>query len=71
MGVDCYHGYYGWAAPVDGSEWADDDCSNVYRVARGGSFADPPWLVRASQRYLDKPEVGDFYMGFRCCRGLL
>ena len=65
---DCYHDYYWEAAPSDGTEWSDAYCNDLYRVARGGSWADLPHRVRASQRYLEQPSVGDFYMGFRCCR---
>ena len=38
-----------------------------HRVLRGGSFATPPRLVRATWRNFFKPERADVFCGFRSC----
>ena len=42
-------------APTDGTAW-NDDRFQIYRVIRGGSWIDPPWICRSAYR---------FYLAFR------
>lgn len=42
----------------------------VRRVARGGSFGDPPWGVRVANRVWDYPSYRPVYLGFRLARSL-
>jgi formylglycine-generating enzyme required for sulfatase activity len=46
------------------SSWSDPD--HKYRVARGGSWANAPQLVRASNRYRFNPAYRGETFGFRC-----
>ena len=65
---DCWHDDYD-GAPTDGSAWTDaEDCGE--RVSRGGSWDDPPRLVRSATRdELDVAE-GSEIDGFRVARML-
>ncbi|MGD0148368.1 MAG: formylglycine-generating enzyme family protein [Xanthobacteraceae bacterium] len=64
---DCYHTSYD-GAPADGSAWQTNDCNQ--RVIRGGSWGDPPQLLRAAYRL--RGPVGTRYdgLGFRVAREL-
>ena len=64
---DCYHTSYD-GAPADGSAWQTNDCNQ--RVIRGGSWGDPPQLLRAAYRL--RGPVGTRYggLGFRVARDL-
>jgi formylglycine-generating enzyme required for sulfatase activity len=60
---DSWHDNYN-DAPTDGSAWAGDGKSRMYR---GGSWLGGMWLARASNRFGDIPEFNDpnFNTGFR------
>ncbi len=45
--ADCWNETYR-GAPADGTPWTSGDCAR--RVARGGSWSDLPWSVRAANR---------------------
>jgi formylglycine-generating enzyme required for sulfatase activity len=64
---DCYHDNYE-GAPEDGSAWTVGDCNQ--RVARGGSWGDPPQILRSAFRL--RSPVGNRYdgLGFRVARTL-
>ena len=60
-------------------DWYNDYASGVFvdplgpssglgRVVRGGSFVDPPVVLRSAVRVLDLPEVRNGLVGFRCVR---
>lgn len=38
------------------------------RVVRGGSFDDPPEILRSARRGFARPEARNFYLGLRCVR---
>ncbi len=62
---DCWnHSHAG--GPVDGSAWEDGDCSR--RVARGGSWANKPSVLRAAARFQDTTGIRSFNIGFRVVR---
>jgi formylglycine-generating enzyme required for sulfatase activity len=64
---DCYHdGYVG--APSDGSAWTSGDCSR--RVARGGSWFNDPYWLRAADRVWFASGNPAFSKGFRVGRML-
>ena len=65
---DCWHDSYA-RAPADGSAWTrGGDCGR--RVLRGGSWDNPPWVLRSAIRSWNG--VGDRYVdvGFRLARTL-
>ena len=60
--ADCWNdSYYG--APDDGSAWLSGDCKR--RVLRGGSWNDPPGIVRSANRSGFTLAYGVIYLGFR------
>jgi formylglycine-generating enzyme required for sulfatase activity len=65
--ADCYHDSYD-GAPTDGSAWTAGDCNQ--RVIRGGSWGDPPQILRSAYRL--RGPVGNRYdgLGFRVARTL-
>jgi formylglycine-generating enzyme required for sulfatase activity len=64
---DCWNeGYAG--APADGSAWLQGDCS--LRVARAGSWADRPTVLRAANRGRVEPGNRHYFLGFRVARAL-
>ncbi len=65
---DCWHdGYVG--APADGSAWTTAS-SCRWRVVRGGSWADPPAVVRSAARGGEKAGRRRNTIGFRVVRTL-
>ena len=64
--ADPWHANYR-GAPTDGSVWTSN-ADLRYRVARGGSWKDPPRLLRAGVRYVVDPTNGDHIYGFRVAR---
>jgi formylglycine-generating enzyme required for sulfatase activity len=65
---DCWHGSYG-GAPTDGGAWtAGVDCGR--RVLRGGSWFNPPGVVRAADRYWYSTDFRNYSFGFRVARTL-
>ena len=62
---DCYHANYK-DAPSDGSAWVED-CGSK-RVMRGGSFSNPGYGIRASDRDSDGASFPYVGVGFRCCK---
>ena len=65
---DCYNDSY-VSAPVDGRAWELDDCD--WRVIRGGSWGDKPWLLRSADR-IESARSSDCYsiLGFRLAQDL-
>jgi formylglycine-generating enzyme required for sulfatase activity len=63
---DCSHNSY-VGAPKDGSAWGGD-CSR--RILRGGSWYDPPSVLRSWYRKSDFPSVRNDGIGFRVARTL-
>jgi formylglycine-generating enzyme required for sulfatase activity len=62
---DCYHDNYN-GAPVDGSAWVTDSCSDSDRVVRGGSWSRVPWVMRSSFREtISDSDSESYYIGFR------
>jgi len=53
-------------APSDGS--ARDDAKAKERVLRGGSFADPPEMLRSAYRHHRSADFRSDAVGFRCVR---
>jgi formylglycine-generating enzyme required for sulfatase activity len=64
---DCYR-HDGPKSDTPVGNGADTSCS--MRVLRGGSWADPPWGVRAADRYRDLPKTRCMGIGFRVARDL-
>jgi formylglycine-generating enzyme required for sulfatase activity len=64
---DCYHNNYN-GAPMDGSAWAGGDCTR--HVARGGSWADDPQILRAANRGRSTSGGRVSSLGFRLARTL-
>ena len=64
---DCWNESYA-GAPSDGSAWLSGDCSK--RIARGGSFVDPPATLRSSNRWGLDTGFGGGNFGFRVARTL-
>jgi formylglycine-generating enzyme required for sulfatase activity len=44
--------------------------SGSYRVLRGGGWNGGAYFARCAVRYNDDPDFDDYYVGFRCVRGL-
>ena len=62
---DWWHpGYYAQSPAADPLGPADGD----YRVARGGSWNQPPDELRASARLYHNPDKGAGHIGFRCAK---
>jgi formylglycine-generating enzyme required for sulfatase activity len=64
---DCYHEDYK-EAPPDGSAWTSGACSR--RVARGGSWAQEPQILRSAARLSGTTAVRANTLGFRVGRTL-
>jgi formylglycine-generating enzyme required for sulfatase activity len=64
---DCWNDSYE-GAPNDGSAWTSDDCS--HRVVRGGSWSDPPGLLRSASRVEYSGDDASHDIGFRVARML-
>jgi formylglycine-generating enzyme required for sulfatase activity len=64
---DCYHVDYD-GAPTDGLTWASGDCSR--RVVRGGSWVNPPQLLRSAIRDGNTAVIRLNDLGFRVGRTL-
>jgi formylglycine-generating enzyme required for sulfatase activity len=47
---DDWHSNYE-SAPGDGSAWLEQDRSNTYKLVRGGSWIDDPFICRSASRY--------------------
>ncbi|MBX3501826.1 MAG: formylglycine-generating enzyme family protein [Alphaproteobacteria bacterium] len=63
---DCSHDTYN-GAPANGDYWhASGDCP--FRVARGGSWFNNPWSVRAGYRFWFTPGYRSYEVGFRVAR---
>jgi formylglycine-generating enzyme required for sulfatase activity len=60
---DWYDEHYYQSSP---SQDPSGPVSGVYRVLRGGSWNDFPWVVRVSFRDWGTPNVKDDTVGFRC-----
>jgi formylglycine-generating enzyme required for sulfatase activity len=56
--------YYKYNLPQDPAGPA----SGEFRILRGGSWVNDPWIVRASYRFRDKPVNWYDDLGFRCAR---
>ena len=54
--------------PVELTVKPEGPNSGDYRVVRGGSFIDPPELLRSALRVDDRIEFWDPNRGFRCVR---
>ncbi len=65
--ADCWNGSYA-GAPSDGRAWEKGECGR--RVARGGSWLDTPWDLRAAFRNWDGTGNRDSNFGFRVARTL-
>jgi membrane protease subunit HflK len=65
---DCWHASY-TGAPSDGSSWTDR-CNERSRVLRGGSWIDPPRIVRSAYRSRNNPAYRSATVGFRVARTL-
>jgi formylglycine-generating enzyme required for sulfatase activity len=63
---DCWNENY-TDAPADGSPWLTGDCKR--RVARGGDWANFPWVVRSGRRSGFLPDAYNF-VGFRVAKSL-
>ena len=62
---DWWHpSYYAESPPADPQGPADGD----YRVARGGSWNQPPDELRSSARLYHNPDKGAGHIGFRCAQ---
>ncbi len=65
--LDCYfHGCGG--APIDGSAWIPQECSN--KVLRGGSWSNSEHLLRSAARIPNDWTAGENDWGFRVARDL-
>ena len=64
---DCWNKTYD-GAPTDGSAWISGNCD--FRAQRGGTWTDPPWLLRASSRERSRAGGRTFHGGFRVARTL-
>ena len=53
-------------APSDGSAWTSGNCN--YRVLRGGSWNNRPWVLRSENRLSLATENRSSYLGFRVVR---
>ena len=64
---NCWHVSYE-GAPADGSAWRSGNC--YWRVLRGGSWDDYPWVVRAATRDWLGADFRSSTHGFRVARTL-
>lgn len=65
---DCWHKDYG-GGPGNGSAWTDR-CNERARVLRGGSWIDPPRILRSAYRSRNIPTYRGATVGFRVARTL-
>ena len=65
---DCWHTDY-TGGPSDASSWTDR-CNERSRVLRGGSWIDPPRIVRSAYRSRNIPTYRSATVGFRVARAL-
>ena len=65
---DCWHMNYS-AGPVDGSAWTIR-CNERTRTLRGGSWIDPPRILRSAYRSRNFPTYRGATVGFRVARTL-
>ena len=61
--ADWYLGSYYSDSPLENPR---GPATGEMRVARGGSWIDPDWLVRAAGRFRGRPNGSSFNIGFRC-----
>ncbi len=64
---DCYHADYN-GATTDGSAWTSENCGQ--RIARGGSWASDPRLLRSAARGWEASDVRSNVIGIRVGRSL-
>ena len=64
---DCWNASYR-GAPSDGSAWESGYCTQ--RVARGGSWHNPPWVLRPAFRHKAATVYRSHLLGFRVARTL-
>jgi len=64
---DCWHDSY-QGAPSDGSAWTTACPEGNRRVARGGSWSDIPWNLRAANRFSLTSSARTLNIGFRLAR---
>lgn len=66
---DCWHDSY-QGAPTDGSAWLEAGAGDCWRrVVRGGSWCDPPGLVRSATRSWETQDYR-FNLGFRLAQDM-
>jgi formylglycine-generating enzyme required for sulfatase activity len=65
---DDWHDSYN-KAPDDGSAWVDEPRGSD-RVLRGGGWGNDARLCRSAVRYGYRPDVRDFFVGFRLSRSV-
>ncbi|MEZ6030780.1 MAG: SUMF1/EgtB/PvdO family nonheme iron enzyme [Hyphomonadaceae bacterium] len=65
---DCYADSYSAGQPSDGKAFSRGSCS--YRVGRGASWQDYPFLIRSASRYRITPTHRSRVWGFRVARTL-
>jgi formylglycine-generating enzyme required for sulfatase activity len=65
---DCWHADYK-GGPADGSAWTTR-CNERSRVLRGGSWIDPPRILRSAYRSRNVPAYRGGTVGFRVARTL-
>jgi formylglycine-generating enzyme required for sulfatase activity len=63
--ADAWHDDY-VGAPADGSAWGAE-CHAAERIARGGSWHEPPDVCRSALRIKFRASEGDDFIGFRVC----
>ncbi|CAD5942457.1 bifunctional serine/threonine-protein kinase/formylglycine-generating enzyme family protein [Planktothrix agardhii 1029] len=61
--ADRWHENYN-SAPTDGSVW-ESGGNTQYRVMRGGSWNDNPWVCRSAIRFRYEPDSRYWFFGFR------
>lgn len=64
---DCQKGSFR-NAPSNGGAWTNGTCH--YRVLRGGSWADGPWILRSASRHGFPPDWRYKNLGFRVAQDL-
>jgi formylglycine-generating enzyme required for sulfatase activity len=52
-----------WVAPIDGSAWMAGNCGAY--IVRGGSWFDPPEVIRAANRYATFSDFRASTLSFR------
>jgi formylglycine-generating enzyme required for sulfatase activity len=62
---DCWNATY-IGAPSNGGAWTSGNCDQ--RVMRGGSWTNPPWILRSAHRSRTDANVRRNYIGFRLAR---